>query len=426
MLQSQEEGGIRDLAIAAWARNRILDGNWVTPTDMWFARTGQLSHDSDWNPNFVTPSVHPIPYLLPSSSDDMDDSGDAKQQQLHSPTADQHAPFPSYRFAQLAFNCFKSAFHSLLQEPLRHTVARLYSQARATGQDACVLIAKVTLDDVLGFLREERTWYVDKGQGPQLQHAIPYVPINIENMPPITRALFQTIWRDACQPFFACQCTICLRVMNKQADIQGVSEASHTPMVPSVPPRSTPVQVADTLGQIVLDTDMSTDVPLNDDDALPSPAVSQLSQSSPRMSRKRSSAELDDPPDIPLPSSNVSDSPRKRQRTGEKGAYEDDDAAMTSEPESPFLTDGGDNTTPGSPTQSPGLSSEACRSSSSASDSSSLRSIPSDEPLSGLAHKHRTAAHRLDVHKTSAAAVQIRGSDEGQAYGQENIVRFMS
>jgi hypothetical protein len=245
----------------------------------------------------------------------------------------------------------------------------------------------------------------------------------MENMPPMTRNIFQSSWREACQPVFACQCSICRRAMHKQADIQGVQPISRTPVVPSiiVESQSPPVPLPNPPRQIILEDASMDTVP---QDVPTSPANSPVSHPSPSMSRKRGSAELDDLPDTPVAPSDMSDSPRKRQRTGEKDIVRDEDAAMSSESESAVLTDSGDGTAPGSPTHSPGLSSEAGRSGSSSSDSSSLRSIPSGEPLSSISQRDRTAALHVDINKANSEAIQIHGSDE-ETYGR-GIVRFMT
>ncbi|KAF9256824.1 hypothetical protein L218DRAFT_1006947 [Marasmius fiardii PR-910] len=36
LLQLIEEGGVKGLALGDWARNRILEGHWLSPADQWY------------------------------------------------------------------------------------------------------------------------------------------------------------------------------------------------------------------------------------------------------------------------------------------------------------------------------------------------------------------------------------------------------
>ncbi|KIJ51376.1 hypothetical protein M422DRAFT_26794 [Sphaerobolus stellatus SS14] len=136
MLQSHEESGIRSLAVSAWARSRIMDGNWVTPNDMWHSDSNLLPIDPPWNPSYNTPTIHPIPHYLHSADDP---TSSAAEQPVHYPNADRPAPFPTYRFMQIVSNCFRSVLHDILFDPMHRIAAVVHNQARFANRDPCLV-----------------------------------------------------------------------------------------------------------------------------------------------------------------------------------------------------------------------------------------------------------------------------------------------
>ena len=435
MLQSQEEGGVRTLAVTAWARARIMDGNWVTPGDIWCVATGQVPPDSSWDPSLSPPTMHPVPYLLQTSpsdestslpSSEIEDPVTAEptspcQQAMHYPTTDSHTPIPSLRFAQLTSNCFRSTFRDILLDPMRHIVCRLMIETQGAHQDPCVRLAKLDMDDVLAMLRDERTWYVDSGSGSRLAHAIPYVPTSTHNMAPITRTLLEGIWREACAPLFQCRCSICDRALRNQG--QGGRSNVAQPAVIQAPPQPPPSVISshEPARQIILVENEPTSVnsPILDAGPPSPPTVAPSSDAGSTRSRKRSSAEVDDSEaleDIIEPQDLTCVLPRKRRRTNEMRG--DEDAAMSSEPDSPLDVDSGGGTSPGSPANSTGVPSETSLSSSSSSDSSSLRSIPSDTSLLALPaiDKPRAAVSELKSMRLRPETIKVHGYDEETLY----------
>ena len=488
MLQSQEEGGVRTLAVTAWARARIMDGNWVSPLDIWNVGAGQVPPESTWNPSYLPPTLHPVPYSLQTSpsnksttlsSSEIEDALSAEStspshQPMHYPAPEPHTPLPSLRFAQLTANCFHSSFRDILLDPMRHIVLRVVLEAQEARQDPCVRLGKLELDDVLALLRDERTWYVNSASGSRLMHAIPYVPANSRNMAPTTSTLVMAVWRDACSPLFNCQCSICDRALRNQGHSQGgrVRTAQavveqpkpqpqpHPPVVPSQqqPQRQIVLveNVTETVSKAVKDVGLSSrpdattepksrkrsSAELDDPEVVEevgkeavqvrvSPASTPCKRQrtgkkdahaddDAAKSRKRSSAELDDPEVVEDTKEAVqvrvspASTPRKRQRTGEKDAHADDDAAMSSEPDSPGDAESGEGTGPGSPANSTGVPSETSLSGSSASDSSSLRSVTSITPLSAIAPLDKIRI--LNTDKMPADTVKVHGRDEEPMY----------
>jgi len=439
MLQSQEEGGVRTLAVTAWARARIMDGNWVSPLDIWNVGAGLISPESTWNPSHLPPTLHPVPYSLQTSpsnesttlsSSEIDDALSAdstspSHQPMHYPAPEPHTPLPSLRFAQLTTNCFHATFRDILLDPMRHIVLRIVLEAQEARQDPCVRLGKLELDDILALLRDERTWYVSSASGSRLMHAIPYVPANSWNMAPSTGTLILAVWKDACSPLFNCQCSICDRALRNQGHSQGgrvrtaqavveqpQPQPQPQPYPPVVPSQQQPQR------QIVLVENVTETVPNMVKDIEPSSRPDVTIE--PR-SRKRSSAELDDPEVVEEVAKEAvqvrvspASTPRKRQRTGEKDAHADDDAAMSSEPDSPGDAESGEGTGPGSPTNSTGVPSETSLSGSSASDSSSLRSVTSSTPLSAIAALDKIRV--LNTDRTVTDTVKVHGRDEEPIY----------
>lgn len=385
MLQNQEENGIRLLAITAWARSRIMDGNWVTPNDLWYVSMGQLPHDSPWDPSVLSPTLHPVPYWLQSPSSDQnshsintlgkDNDGDASMSTIdesslvHYPTVERFTPLPSHRFVQLTSTCFRNTLREILYEPLRRLVYQFAREAQAAKQDPCVRLSRVGLDDVLTMLRDEKVWYVVNSThgNARLAHHIPYIPISTENMAPMTKNLLENFWREACAPLFQCRCSICDRALQKQAQGQ-------TPQRPSVPQEavaqvvSPPVKppelhparhpeenilleddeeggkneevIGNEQDAIVMNVDVvDVDVELNAVNATLTPSDTgsgSASDAESNRSRKRSSASVDGDEDdinnspspgksVVLGNSGVSELPRKRQRTTNSDNAEADD-----------------------------------------------------------------------------------------------------
>lgn len=381
MLQNQEENGIRMLAVTAWARTRIMDGNWVTPGDLWCFGVGQLPQDSSWDPTFLTPTLHPVQYLSQTSPSNqssypvgMFDKKNGEEAStpfstidpsfpVHYPITNRYMPLPSYRFAQLTSTCFRNTLREILIEPLRHLVYQLAQEAQAMRQDPCVRLSKIELDDILAMLRDERMWYVSSSHGnTRLAHHIPYIPVSTENMAPMTKSLLESLWREACAPLYQCRCSICDRALQRQAHAQGQPSSPLATAVLS-PSQPSPVVVAvkQLEVNIVLEEeegiqeignreeDMTTNIGV-DVDALNTPITTltppetgsgSASDAESNRSRKRSSASIDededganDSSDGASPRRDISNthensstvgSPRKRQRTMSSDSVEENE-----------------------------------------------------------------------------------------------------
>ncbi|KAF4562976.1 hypothetical protein EYR40_007306 [Pleurotus pulmonarius] len=147
MQMTEESGGVRELAIADWARTRILDGFWWSPADQYYG-------------NFVpnrpraVRAVHPCPWALDESEMQRDSIGDHP---LHAiVTAD--IP-PSYALCEQAYNAFQRQLRNILFPAMKNIVRKLVIECGADSVDPAVKAARMTPEDVLAELRDEAVWY---------------------------------------------------------------------------------------------------------------------------------------------------------------------------------------------------------------------------------------------------------------------------
>ncbi|KAF7428973.1 hypothetical protein PC9H_008210 [Pleurotus ostreatus] len=147
MQMTEESGGVRELAISDWARNRILDGFWWSPADQYYG---------NFVPNRprVVRAVHPCPWALDESEVQRDGAEDHPRQAIV--TAD--IP-PSYALCEQAYNAFQRQQRTILFPAMRNIVRKLVIECGADGVDPAVKAARMTPEDVLAELREEAVWY---------------------------------------------------------------------------------------------------------------------------------------------------------------------------------------------------------------------------------------------------------------------------
>ncbi|KAG5220320.1 abc domain-containing protein [Salix suchowensis] len=147
MQMTEESGGVRELAIADWARNRILDGFWWSPADQYYG---------NFVPNRprVVRAVHPCPWALDESEVQRDGTEDHPRQAIV--TAD--IP-PSYALCEQAYNAFQRQQRNILFPAMKNIVRKLVIECGADGIDPSVKAARMTPEDVLAELRDEAVWY---------------------------------------------------------------------------------------------------------------------------------------------------------------------------------------------------------------------------------------------------------------------------
>ncbi|PCH35495.1 hypothetical protein WOLCODRAFT_139914 [Wolfiporia cocos MD-104 SS10] len=150
---TEEAAGIREIAITDFARNRIMDGHWVNPADIWYKNEGA---------RVVVPAQHPCPWHPGAVCTGMlQDGSEVDGEELEHPlekTVKALAP-PSQMLCNMSYHAFVKQMKDILLPPMRNIVRRIALECAADGKDAAVVAAAMTMDDVAEMLREEGTWW---------------------------------------------------------------------------------------------------------------------------------------------------------------------------------------------------------------------------------------------------------------------------
>ncbi|KAJ3559860.1 hypothetical protein NM688_g82 [Phlebia brevispora] len=153
MSLTEDAGGIRELAITDWARNRILDGYWVSPADQW------CNHVIPGQP--ITPAVHPCPWIGATYSGalvDGESAGDGSELEHPRPRTYKTPCPPTYALCELVNRTFMRVLRDILLPAMSNIVRRLMIECTADGTDPAQRALKMSLDDVIAELRDYATW----------------------------------------------------------------------------------------------------------------------------------------------------------------------------------------------------------------------------------------------------------------------------
>lgn len=181
---TEDAGGVRDLAIADWARTRILDGHWCSPADQWYGYARPIGggvRDPGEEPDYESetdddeplesgqsrhrikvPATHPCPWTLsrPSSPSSLPSPTDDSHPRLS--TVRSQAP-PSFGLCEQAFRAFSKQLRQILLPGMNNIVRRLVIEsANGIGGawvDPAVRASKMGLEDVLAELRTPGVWF---------------------------------------------------------------------------------------------------------------------------------------------------------------------------------------------------------------------------------------------------------------------------
>ena len=151
---TEENGGIKDLALNDWARNRILDGHWISPADEWFnsfngkhPRSALAQHPCPWNRQAVYEGA-------------LDDGQGDEAQELQHPRPKTLCPHPpSYSLCEQAYRAYQRQMREILLPPMRNIARKLMMECNDDGTDPAVRAVKMSIDDVARELRDESAWY---------------------------------------------------------------------------------------------------------------------------------------------------------------------------------------------------------------------------------------------------------------------------
>ncbi|KIY70538.1 hypothetical protein CYLTODRAFT_451575 [Cylindrobasidium torrendii FP15055 ss-10] len=292
----------QDSAVNAWARNRILCGLWLLPSDQW-----------------ISP-MHPIEMARSHPFSTVADTGAP-------PRLDNFEAPPSWPMVQSANREFRRELCNVLLPPLTNIMRRLVMQGASTKD-----VERTTLDELAVMLREEGTWWdgwnwtrrppvsedgsedsapsttatpespvlststlqttpsppPTKSKGgdltveiasspvaaprqilvaPVLEHPrqirdVPFLPDDITSLPAESRSAIMKVWRQACSPLYACECNVCERTRAEHTAAQEPEQHNTIKLVPSQPE----TEYEDFLKSDGHDADAETDIDLEDEE----------------------------------------------------------------------------------------------------------------------------------------------------------------
>lgn len=201
---TEDAGGVRELAIADWARTRILDGHWCNPADQWYGyawpagggvRDAGEETESEPEPDedvregcavrrtVRVEAVHPCPWTVTSSSvvalatptspaspnsptspiSPMSNvSNGSIGDDIHPrlSTVRAHAP-PSFALCEQAYHAYQKQLRLILLPGMTNLVRKCVMEwtSGVVGGDPATRVAKMGLEEVLAELRAPGIWF---------------------------------------------------------------------------------------------------------------------------------------------------------------------------------------------------------------------------------------------------------------------------
>ena len=193
---TEDAGGVRDLAIADWARTRILDGHWCSPADQWFGYSWpagggvrDVGEDTENEPDpdeevregctvrrvVRVEAVHPCPWTVPSNSVSVTTSptsptspttrvsNDCNDDDVHPrlSTVRAHAP-PSFALCEQAYHAYQKQLRLILLPAMTNLVRKFvmeWSYGAVGAGDPGTRVARMGLEEVLAELRTPGVWF---------------------------------------------------------------------------------------------------------------------------------------------------------------------------------------------------------------------------------------------------------------------------
>lgn len=153
MSLTEDAGGIKDLALNDWARNRLLDGYWTSPADQWY---GYTVHGL---PTAVK-AIHPTPWNRDAMYEGAMEEGITGDMVEHPrPTTFNADVPPSYQLCEQAFHAFQRQMRGILLPAMKNIVRRLVIECQADGLDPAIRATRMDMEDVARELRDEASWY---------------------------------------------------------------------------------------------------------------------------------------------------------------------------------------------------------------------------------------------------------------------------
>ncbi|KAF5379964.1 hypothetical protein D9757_010280 [Collybiopsis confluens] len=153
LAQLTEDGGIRDLALGDWARNRILDGFWISPGDQWW---GNVQSD---HPFETVHAVHPCPWAVEEEASVEGEKISAVDEEHPKLTTVSEIIPPSHPLCEQTFRAFQKQMRIVLLPAMRNIVRRLVIECGADGVNPAILAARMNPEDIMRELRDEVIWF---------------------------------------------------------------------------------------------------------------------------------------------------------------------------------------------------------------------------------------------------------------------------
>ncbi|KAF8131819.1 hypothetical protein EV363DRAFT_1164636 [Boletus edulis] len=195
---TEDAGGVRELAIADWARTRILDGHWCNPADQWYGYAWpagggvrDVGEDTESEPDpdedmregctvrrvLRVEAVHPCPWTVTSNSISITSptsptspnspisciSNESNGDDIHPrlSTVRAHAP-PSFTLCEQAYHAYQKQLRLILLPAMTNLVRKFvmeWSYGVVGAGDPATRVAKMGLEEVLAELKAPGVWF---------------------------------------------------------------------------------------------------------------------------------------------------------------------------------------------------------------------------------------------------------------------------
>ncbi|KAF8161555.1 hypothetical protein B0H34DRAFT_796324 [Crassisporium funariophilum] len=152
LMLMRDSNQVKEMALHDWARQRILDGHWISPADVWY---GNLVPGK----SIGARATHPCPW-----SREGETASDEEEEHPLRSTYFGEIP-PSFSLCEQAFIAHMRQMREILLAPMKNIVRKMVMESTLVSaekgfEDPTVRAAKMTMEDVCTILREEEgVWY---------------------------------------------------------------------------------------------------------------------------------------------------------------------------------------------------------------------------------------------------------------------------
>ncbi|KAH8103527.1 hypothetical protein BXZ70DRAFT_889154 [Cristinia sonorae] len=158
MSATEDQGGVKDIAVMDWARNRILDGFWISPADQWY---NHVVPGHSWH----VPAQHPCPWhrdaLYSGALEDGEGENGSTGEELEHPrpkTVKGEVP-PSFHLCDQTYRAFQKSMRDVLFPAMSNLVRRIVIECTADGTDPTIRASRMSMEEVVQELRDEAVWF---------------------------------------------------------------------------------------------------------------------------------------------------------------------------------------------------------------------------------------------------------------------------